>query len=73
MYKRSKKEVAELKIYINDNFNLPKKVVYEHLRHLGFSYPTIEKYYKKKAADAEQLKEIDKLKEKLQKLSELVV
>jgi hypothetical protein len=73
MYKKTKKDIYELKEFIIDNFAiLSKREVYRILLAKGISYPTIEKYYKQYANQNQQIKQYEddnnKLKNKLQEI-----
>jgi hypothetical protein len=70
MYKRTRKDIFEIKEFIVENFLiLSKKEIYRILLAKGYSYPTIEKYYTQYLNENNKIKQYEeeniKLKNKL--------
>jgi hypothetical protein len=70
MYKRTRKDIFEIKEFIVENFLiLSKKEIYRILLAKGYSYPTIEKYYNQYLNENKKIKQYEeeniKLKNKL--------
>ena len=75
MYKRTKKDIiADVQIFITEHyFLLTKKEIYKVLRARGYSYPTIEKYYRKYDAQVKKYEEENsKLKSKLEQIDKAI-
>jgi len=71
MYKRTKQDIIrDVQIFITEHYFLfSKKEIYQMLRAKGYSYPTIEKYYRKYDAQVKKLEEENaKLKSKLEQI-----
>ena len=75
MFKRTKKDVInDVKIFITENyFLLSKKEIYKILRAKGYSYPTIEKYYRAYDMQVKKYEEENqKLKNKLEQINKAI-
>ena len=75
MFKRTKKDVInDVKIFITENyFLLSKKEIYKILRAKGYSYPTIEKYYREYDMQVKKYEEENqKLKNKLEQINKAI-
>jgi len=75
MFKRTKRDVLyDVKIFITEHyFSLSKQEIYKILRAKGYSYPTIEKYYKEYDAQVRKYEEENaKLKAKLEQINKTI-
>lgn len=74
MYKKKKSDIEHLSHFIIKSIesNVSRKQIYLVLRKEGFSYPTIEKYYRKYNELYKSGQKATEFQAKIEKLNELV-